>query len=514
VSVRIGALLGGIEEWHVECLGRLRAADGVELVGATWVEPPRPAAGGAVARWAWRRGGRPAGWDEVAGLLGPVPGLEEAEPEVVLALGLGRPDRLVGELARVWSFRHEREWYDEGLPLSLPERLGGEPVSYVSLDALGPGPEDVTPLCAAWMRTIDDSWRQHHDELVAVLAGWPAELARRPTRLPAPEPPARPATRPGNARLVALAARMAARRLRRLVAGALRHDAWNVGVLPAAPGALVDGSRPEPRWMKALPGRYLADPFGLDLDNRLHVLVEDYSLRRRKGVISHCEVGPDGVPGPPTEVLELPTHASYPYLLRHGGRIHLVPETAAAGEVALYEATHFPRGWERRATLLHGVAALDSTIFEHEGRWWLLCTVMEGGQPNLALHGWHAPDLLGPWTPHDANPLKRDVRSARPAGTPFVHQGALHRPAQDCARGYGRAVVINRVDALSPTDFAETPVAVLEPESRGPYSRGLHTLAGVGSLTLVDGNRSRFDRYAFAAAVSRRAAILIGAFKH
>jgi hypothetical protein len=405
----------------------------------------------------------------------------------------------------VWSFRHERDWHDDGMPLSLRERLAGEPVSYVSLDALGPAPEQDVPVRAAWVRTVDDSWREHRESVVRLLAGWPAQLARQPARLPPPAAPARDPVRAGNARLAGLAARMAARRARRLAAGALRHDAWNVGVLPQPPSALVAGRHPPPRWMKPLPGRYLADPFGIEVDGRVHVLLEDYSLRRRKGVISHCELGADGVPGPPTEALELPTHASYPYLLRHQGRIHLIPETAEAGEVALYEATDFPSGWTRRATLLEGVPALDSTVFEHEGRWWLLCTVVEAGQPNLALHGWHAPDLLGPWTPHDANPLKLDVRSARPAGTPFVHQGALHRPAQDCARGYGRAVVLNRVDVLTPTDFSETPVAVLHADPSGPYARGLHTVAGVGSLTLVDGNRSRFDRHAFRAALARRA---------
>ena len=40
--------------------------------------------------------------------------------------------------------------------------------------------------------------------------------------------------------------------------------------------------------------------------------------------------------------------------------------------------------------------------------------------------------------------VKTDVRSARPAGTPFVYQGELYRPAQDCSRTYGGSIVIHR----------------------------------------------------------------------
>jgi len=57
--------------------------------------------------------------------------------------------------------------------------------------------------------------------------------------------------------------------------------------------------------------------------------------------------------------------------------------------------------------------------------------------PLTKLRVWFADDLLGSWCPHPGNPVKPDIRSARPAGTPFVHDGALYRPAQDCSRTYG-----------------------------------------------------------------------------
>ena len=65
--------------------------------------------------------------------------------------------------------------------------------------------------------------------------------------------------------------------------------------------------------------------------------------------------------------------------------------------------------------------------------------------PLTDLHIWWSDDLFGQWRPHAANPVKIDARSARPAGTPFVHAGTLYRPAQDCSHTYGGAVAICRV---------------------------------------------------------------------
>jgi len=102
---------------------------------------------------------------------------------------------------------------------------------------------------------------------------------------------------------------------------------------------------------------------------------------------------------------------------------------------------------------LDGFGGIDPTVVRHDGRWWMFCTNPDA--PNHELHAFHAQRLAGPWIAHARNPVKVDVRSARPAGTPFYAAGALHRPAQDCGGGYGRRVVINRVDALTPTEFDE-----------------------------------------------------------
>jgi hypothetical protein len=237
-------------------------------------------------------------------------------------------------------------------------------------------------------------------------------------------------------------------------------------------------------WLDAEHGSYVADPFSIHVDGETHLFFEHYEYGVGRGRIAHVTL--EESPFAPTIVLDGDGHLSYPQVFEHGGEIYMVPESSDRREVVLYRAAPFPHRWERAATLLHDVPAVDPTVFQHDGSWWMLATRADEGQ-NLKLYGWHAPDLLGPWTEHAANPLKIDITSARPAGAVFVRDGALHRPAQDCSRTYGGAVSVQRIVELSTTRFEEEPVTTLAPDARGPFPVGLHTLSSVDGMTLIDG---------------------------
>lgn len=275
----------------------------------------------------------------------------------------------------------------------------------------------------------------------------------------------------------------------------LRHQTWNIGLVDIPIRAFLElDVRPSIRWLPPLPmGRYLADPFGIVDDNGIHILCEEFDFAGGKGVISEIDIPHDGAPTAPQQVLQLPVHMSHPYLFAHEREFFCIPEASATRRVTLYRAEQFPRRWAECATLMDNVLAVDSTVFPHAGRWWLMYTDARGrvGQ-NDRLLAWHARSPLGPWEPHANNPVKLDPGSARPGGTPFVAGGSLFRPAQDCSRGYGARVVINRVTRLTPSEFDEEPVAVVEPYDESPYPEGVHTLSSVGDVTLIDGFRTVF----------------------
>jgi hypothetical protein len=159
----------------------------------------------------------------------------------------------------------------------------------------------------------------------------------------------------------------------------------------------------------------------------------------------------------------------------------------------MYEIERFPDRWVKVAALLENIAIVDATLFRHEGIWWLAGSEAAAKGATCELSLWYASVLTGPWRAHRGNPVKIDVRSARPAGTPFHENGVLYRPAQDCSRTYGGRVIINRVVTLTPTEFAEVEAATVAPDPHGRYPAGLHTLSQVGEITLIDGKRVIFS---------------------
>ncbi|HEY2590440.1 MAG TPA: hypothetical protein VGI35_02520 [Steroidobacteraceae bacterium] len=294
-----------------------------------------------------------------------------------------------------------------------------------------------------------------------------------------------------SARL-AFTARAVARSLRDQVRQLTRHEQWNIGVLDAPIQSLLESHAPlAPRWLQAPRRReFFADPIGVIRDGRSVVFCEHLDYRGGRGHIRAFDAGaPECVHavdiGPPV-------HLSYPYLFEHEGVLYCIPETCGANEVALYEVEHFPDRWRRVATLISGVPLIDVTPFRYGDHWWLAASLPASRGANCELHLYYAEALAGPWQPHAANPVKVDIRSARPAGTPFWKDGAFYRPAQDCSGTYGRRVVINRVTRLSARCFEEEPAAVVDPPITGIYRAGLHTVSALGQMTLIDAKRHIF----------------------
>jgi hypothetical protein len=277
-----------------------------------------------------------------------------------------------------------------------------------------------------------------------------------------------------------------------------RQDEWNIGIVSEHISAFLEAHHvPRILWFPPHErGKYLADPFATYKDDKLYVLCEEFDYSTFKGRIVSAEVRPSPVMRLSLKVaIELPIHVSYPYLLEHNGAVFCVPETAEAREISIYKAENFPGGWKKVATLVDNLPGVDSSLFQYEGRWWLTCTDDDQGSSKLFV--WYSDELFGPWRAHAANPVKTSIYSSRPAGTPFVHEDTLFRPAQDCSTTYGGRVVINRVTKLTPTEFSEEEMASVGPDISAPYSNGLHTLSAAGIYTLVDAKRLRFNLNGF-----------------
>lgn len=275
-----------------------------------------------------------------------------------------------------------------------------------------------------------------------------------------------------------------------------QYDMWNVGLVHRTIAQIKsDGQISGVQWLPSAGHyRYLADPFALRNGDGIAMFVEDFDYRRSyRGRIGRCDVSATGVDAGAAhslkieDVIEAEHHLSYPFLFSVSGEVYCIPESFEARRCDLYRII----GGQQavfEATLLEGIAFVDPTVFRYDDRWWLFFTDFDRGS-ELDLFAYYADELRGDWRPHHLNPLKCDVSSSRPAGSPFLSDGVWYRPAQDCSVTYGGAVVLNRLIELSPTRFREEVVGRIAPEAPGRYPDGFHTITQIGDVCVVDGKK-------------------------
>jgi len=529
LELRVGVLANGpaVQRWQRLALEQLLAVPGVRPV--VWVtppdgkepDPPRDRWRTALyRRWRRTRFDPPAMRPErIDDLLAGVPRLRcgvqrtgHAErfdaddleaiaahgPDVLLRLGFGILKGGILDLPRhgVWSFHHGDEEKYRGGPPGFWEIMQGDAVTGAVLQRLTERLDGGRILRKGWFNTIDHSLAETVDTVLTHSAVWPAQVARELLmgRNEAAEGVASttnaPVYRyPTNRVFLDFLLRQARNKARFHRRELQEHEQWNIGLLHQPISELLkEKPNLNVRWLPdPAPDAFRADPFGYrTADGQLNVLYEKYQYAQGIGDISRVRPKRDNVLKRSRVMLTTGSHLSYPYVVQHEGAVYVVPESAASGRVDLFRVNEANDALEHVRTLLEE-PVYDPTVFQWQGRWWLFGTLAP--LTNVALHAWHAPSLESPWEPHALNPLKLDVRSARPGGTPFVHEGRLYRPAQDSASTYGHRIAINEVLELSPDRFAEQVARVVGPLTGTAFNAGLHTVSAVGDVTLVDGKR-------------------------
>jgi hypothetical protein len=234
------------------------------------------------------------------------------------------------------------------------------------------------------------------------------------------------------------------------------------------------------------PDRDWADPFIWKHGDRHYIFIEEKLFSEPYGHISCLVVDERMNILSNTMILSRPYHLSYPYLFEFGGQLYMIPETMENNAVELYRCTQFPNEWKFEKTLIPNVRAVDSTLIEHQGRWWLFANVESEGSTWDTLNLYHADNPISDqWKPHPLNPIVRDINSARPAGNIFWRGEDLIRPSQDCSVRYGYATNFNRIIKLTTSDFSEMHEHVFNPPSIGK-TLGTHTWNEAEGMTAID----------------------------
>jgi len=186
-------------------------------------------------------------------------------------------------------------------------------------------------------------------------------------------------------------------------------------------------------------------------------------------------------------------------VFEHAGQTYMLPESAKAGEIALYRAVDASLDhWQRECALIEGIPGTDASVIRHGDRWWMFYAIVgPGARDQRELHVAHAPALTGPWQALAGNPVRVDRSGARPAGQPFHDAGGkVVLPVQDSAAGYGSALRLLRFDALEPDRVRceATSVRLTGDLVSQDHAQGFHTLSSCGALTLIDVKRIGVSR--------------------
>ncbi|MBI5448121.1 MAG: hypothetical protein HY939_05275 [Gammaproteobacteria bacterium] len=422
---------------------------------------------------------------------------------IKFAFGITRGEILSVARYGIWSFHHDDETKYRGGPPCFWEIYRDDDYTGSILQRITDVLDGGIVLKKGIFSTIKYSYERNLDQALYESANWPRQVCQDiqngvahylndpPTNSGAPI-----YKNPYNFYMLLFCFKLLRNRVRYFWKTWFYVEIWNIALISTPISKFLEDTQFAGK-IKLLTNfkrdEFAADPFGLVTKNKRFILYEYLNYRGAsplKGRI--CELQAESTINNFPE-LELPCHASYPYVFETNGVIYCVPETYELNQIRLYELDIEKNKWHWKSTLVDDFDGVDSTIFYFSDYWWLMCSSAKSGA-DKSLWIWYSKEgPVGPWQPHQNNPVKTDVRSSRPGGTPFIFEGKLYRPTQDCTGGSQKRVVINRVDKLSSVEFQEVPVRVLDPFGTPLFKDGIHTLSSFGDETLIDGKVYNFS---------------------
>ena len=234
-------------------------------------------------------------------------------------------------------------------------------------------------------------------------------------------------------------------------------------------------------------GTFLADPFAINYLGCDYILAEEESYKNKRGHIV-AYVIKDGEALRLGKVLCENFHLSYPYMFKYRDTIYMVPEASETRSVRLYSSITFPMEWKFEKVLLEDISAVDATIFEKNGIWWMFVNIepSEQNDHSSELFAFSALDPInGTWVPHDLNPLIINPQNGRMGGILF-EADKIYRVSQ--SQGfmvYGQRSIIHEIKELTQNSFREEALAVNYPLFL-PGLIGTHHMHSTSTLTVFD----------------------------
>lgn len=210
------------------------------------------------------------------------------------------------------------------------------------------------------------------------------------------------------------------------------------------------------------PKTILADPFLFVYKDTLYLFYEDKKLNQN-GVISMTCTRNLHEWSEPVVVLKETCHLSYPWVFEKDGHIYMIPETCGLREIRLYEATPDLTNFVFVKTIMYddmdydmGFSFSDSSIYEKDGRFYLMTSVNDGEKNILKMFVSDRFDEN--YKEHPQSPISIDNKYGRNAGCLFTYKNKTYRVAQNCQNRYGDNVNLLEVKEINPQRYEEVVV--------------------------------------------------------
>jgi len=248
------------------------------------------------------------------------------------------------------------------------------------------------------------------------------------------------------------------------------------------------------------PRREFADPFILSSDKGLyHLIIEDYSMDDHYGKVALLIVNDRYEVQEHKILLDTRSHLSYPFVFKENGNVYVFPESADNGNLSCYLYNPETRSLGFVKHIIN-MPLLDSNIIKHKNKYWIFGITREkDNNENYELQCFYSDDLLGPYTPHPANPLANGMDGVRSAGNIMEIDGVLYSPTQNCKEQYGKSISINKITRLNETSYTSEFHMNISIDKNNKYNRGIktiHTINVHDELIVVDGIKWTFAPFA------------------
>ena len=262
----------------------------------------------------------------------------------------------------------------------------------------------------------------------------------------------------------------------------LTRRRWTIGFLNNSIEDVIAGKEPKVSWISHnYTDRWFADPFILDVtDDIIFVLVEEFLYNLGRARIARLSIDrkslyvKESVP-----TLTLPTHLSYPAIIRKEGEVFIYPESGASGKLLLYK-------YDIKSNTLEETCVLsdenlgDATYTNMWGEDMLFCTTPD----SFNGHTLHIYRKNANGVYKDSETLSFPDNIARMAGDFFKVNGKIYRPAQDCNKSYGNGTVIQEIERTK-TGWNIKEINRFFSKNK-LYPLGMHTINTYKGVTVVD----------------------------